>query len=59
MKAVADDAVAAAPSVRHVVVVSRLGTATAEHARDRLWSDLVGRAAGGVRDRSAPARKTR
>ncbi|HZI78600.1 MAG TPA: AMP-binding protein [Vicinamibacterales bacterium] len=41
MKLVADEAVAASPSVRHVIVVSRLGTAAATHARDRLWSDLV------------------
>jgi acetyl-CoA synthetase len=41
MKAVADDAIAAAPSVRHVIVVSRLGTAAATQSRDRLWSDLV------------------
>ncbi len=31
MKAVADEAVAASPSVRHVLVVSRLGTAVAVH----------------------------
>ena len=41
MKAVADEAVAASRSVRHVIVVSRLGTATAGHDRDHLWSDLV------------------
>jgi acetyl-CoA synthetase len=41
MKTVADEAADAAPSVRHVIVVSRLGTATATHARDRLWTDLV------------------
>jgi len=41
MKAVADEAVAASPSVRHVIVVSRLGSAAATHPRDRLWSDLV------------------
>ena len=43
MKAVADESAAAAPSVEHVVVVSRLGTATAAQARDHLWSDLVDR----------------
>jgi len=43
MKTVADEAVAATPSVRHVLVVSRLGTAAATHPRDRLWSDLVDR----------------
>jgi acetyl-CoA synthetase len=41
MKAVADEAAAASPSVRHVVVVSRLGDATASQPRDRLWSTLV------------------
>ena len=41
MKAVADEAVAASPSVRHVIVVSRLGTAAASHDRDHLWSRLV------------------
>jgi acetyl-CoA synthetase len=41
MKAVADEAVAVSPSVRHVIVVSRLGDAAATHARDHLWSDLV------------------
>src|SRR6185503_12225202 len=41
MKAVADEAVTASPTVRHVIVVSRLGSAAATHARDRLWSDLV------------------
>jgi acetyl-CoA synthetase len=41
MKAVADEAVAASPSVRHVIVVSRLGDATASRPHDRLWSALV------------------
>jgi acetyl-CoA synthetase len=41
MKAVADEAAAASPSVQHVVVVSRLGEATASHSRDVLWSSLV------------------
>jgi acetyl-CoA synthetase len=41
MKAVADEAVASAPSVRHVIVVSRLGEAAALQPRDRLWSALV------------------
>jgi acetyl-CoA synthetase len=41
MKSVADAAVAASPSVRHVIVVSRLGTDAATQARDRRWSDLV------------------
>ena len=46
MKAVADEAVALSPSVRHVIVVSRLGSAAAAHARDRLWSELVDAQAG-------------
>ena len=41
MKAVADEAVAASPSVRHVILVSRIGTTVAMHTRDRLWSTLV------------------
>jgi acetyl-CoA synthetase len=43
MKAVADEAVAASPSVRHVILVSRIGTTVAMHTRDRLWSDIVDR----------------
>jgi acetyl-CoA synthetase len=41
MKEVADAAVANTPSVRHVIVVSRLGMAAATHARDCLWSHVV------------------
>ncbi|MBI2188059.1 MAG: AMP-binding protein [Acidobacteria bacterium] len=42
MKAVADEAVASAPSVRHVVVVSRLGLDVAlTPGRDRRWADLI------------------
>ena len=41
MKAVADEAVAASPSVRHVILVSRIGTTVVMHTRDRLWSDVV------------------
>ena len=41
MKQVADAAVSASPSVRHVVVVSRLGTAAVTRPHDRLWSALV------------------
>jgi acetyl-CoA synthetase len=41
MKSVADEAASVSPSVRHVIVVSRLGTAAATHSRDRLWPDLV------------------
>ncbi len=42
MKPVADDAVASAPSVRHVVVVSRLGIDVARQPRDHQWADVMG-----------------
>jgi acetyl-CoA synthetase len=42
MKTAADQAVAASPSVRHVVVVSRLGIETTMTGRDSRWSDLLG-----------------
>ena len=41
MKPVADEAVAASPSVRHVIVVPRLGSAVTMHARDRRWGDVM------------------
>jgi acetyl-CoA synthetase len=41
MKTVADQAVAGAPSVQHVIVVPRLGSKVAWMARDRRWADLV------------------
>ena len=41
MKPVADDAVAAAPSVRHVVVVPRLGIEVAMGDHDRQWADVM------------------
>ena len=41
MKSVADEAVAAAPSVRQVVVVLRLGLDVAMHARDVWFADLM------------------
>ena len=42
MKAIADEAVSAAPSVRHVIVVPRLAKDVPWHAgRDRRWSDVV------------------
>jgi acetyl-CoA synthetase len=41
MKPVADEAVAAAPSVRQVVVVLRLGIDVAMHARDVWFTDLM------------------
>ncbi len=44
MKAVADEAVAAASGVRHVVVVNRLGTAPAmAPGRDLAWDELLER----------------
>jgi len=44
MKAIADAAVADAPSVRHVIVWDRLGTDVAIQAgRDHRWDDLVAR----------------
>jgi acetyl-CoA synthetase len=42
MKTAADQAVSTSPSVRHVVVVSRLGIETTMTARDSRWSDLLG-----------------
>jgi len=41
MKEVADGAVAAAPSVEHVVVARRLGTDVSMGPRDLRWSDLL------------------
>ena len=41
MKPVADEAVAAAPSVRQVVVVLRLGLDVAMHARDVWFADVM------------------
>ena len=41
MKEVADVAVAAAPSVEHVVVTRRLGTDVSMGPRDLRWSDLL------------------
>jgi acetyl-CoA synthetase len=48
MKEVADEAVALAPSVRHVVVVSRLGRGDApvDPTRDVDWTELLERHAG-------------
>jgi acetyl-CoA synthetase len=45
MKPTADQAADAAGCVRHVVVISRLGTATATNTRDHLWTDWL--ASGG------------
>jgi acetyl-CoA synthetase len=42
MKATADQAVAMAPTVQHVIVVSRVGVETSMTGRDCRWSDLVG-----------------
>ena len=41
MKPVADEAVSSAPSVRHVIVVPRLGSDIRRHARDIGWSELL------------------
>jgi acetyl-CoA synthetase len=41
MKEVADAAVAAAPSVEHVIVARRLGTDVSMGPRDLRWSDLL------------------
>ena len=41
VKRVADEAVDASPSVRHVIVVPRLGIDVAWHARDHRWGDLL------------------
>ncbi len=42
MKPVADDAVTRVPSLRHVIVVRRLGEAVAmQHGRDWWWDDIV------------------
>jgi acetyl-CoA synthetase len=41
MKPVADQAVTGAPSVRHVIVFSRLGTEAASAPLDRRWNDVV------------------
>lgn len=44
MKAVADEALSAAPSVRHVLVVPRLGfDVPLTSGRDRRWPDLIDR----------------
>jgi acetyl-CoA synthetase len=45
MKPIADEAVAAAPSVLRVVVVPRLHIDTPAHARDVLFADVMGRGA--------------
>ena len=41
MKSVADEAAAATPSVRHVIVVSRLGIEVPWTPRDHRWAELV------------------
>ena len=52
MKDTADAAVAAVPSVRHVIVADRVGRAYAKQPRDVLWKDVAGAPRG---DRSAAA----
>jgi acetyl-CoA synthetase len=42
MKAIADQAADRTPTLRHVIVVSRLGDAVAWRPRDRPWDALVG-----------------
>ena len=42
MKPVADEAVAASPSLRHVIVVSRLGIDVPMQSRDHRWADVMG-----------------
>ncbi len=53
MKEVADEAVALAPTVRHVIVVSRLGRddAPADPTRDVAWDAVVQEHAGGFETR--------
>jgi acetyl-CoA synthetase len=41
MKPVADEAVAASPTVRHVIVFSRLGVDFVRRDHDRMWTDLL------------------
>ena len=53
MKPVADEAVATAPSVRHVVVVPRLGIDVAMHARDVRFADIVQPGAGCLNEPTA------
>ena len=47
VKPIADEAVANAPSVRHVIVVPRLNIVVPTHARDMAFGDLMGRGLGG------------
>jgi acetyl-CoA synthetase len=42
MKAVADEALASAPSVAHVIIVPRLGIDVPINARDHRWAELLG-----------------
>jgi acetyl-CoA synthetase len=47
MKAVADEAVSGVASIRHLLVVSRLGTdAPSKAGRDRAWNDLMAQQSG-------------
>jgi acetyl-CoA synthetase len=48
MKPVADEAVAASPSVRHVIVVPRLGSDIALRERDRSWAEVMASGSAGV-----------
>jgi acetyl-CoA synthetase len=46
MKQVADEAATVSPSVKHVIVVPRLGIEVPKHARDVAFSDLMGHGLG-------------
>jgi acetyl-CoA synthetase len=48
MKPLADEAAAASPSVRHVIVVPRLGSEIVMQPRDRRWADLFDASSGRV-----------
>jgi acetyl-CoA synthetase len=52
MKAVADEAVADAPTVEHVIVVPRLGIDMRLHDRDRRFADVMPQPARDARSRS-------
>ncbi len=55
MKDTADAAVAAVPSVRHVIVADRVGRAYAKQPHDVAWRDVAGSATPGERSAAAPA----
>jgi acetyl-CoA synthetase len=53
MKPVADEAAAATSSMRHVIVVSRLGQDLPMHPRDRRWSEVVAQPDSATTERTA------